>query len=311
MLTATQKKTAEAIVNVFETGEVLGLYGQVTVLRNDTGHLTYGRSQTTLGSGNLFKLLDRYCRTAGALFAARLKPYLPRFKQPDFTLDDDSLVKNLLRAAADDKVMRDVQDAFFDGEYWQDAVRLAQEAGIATPLGVAVVYDSTIQGSWPLIQEKTIAQVGTVAAGGEKLWISTYVEVRRAWLAGNSNPALHPTVYRMDAFRRLIDQNLWNLDLPLVVRGEEISAASLAAQPRGVFDGPLPGSRQLMLQTPIQRGLDVRRVQLGLSTAGREILADGLWGRGSTEVLKSYQQQHGLPPTGVADPALVLQLSAL
>ncbi|MDQ3267784.1 MAG: hypothetical protein M3P47_03520 [Pseudomonadota bacterium] len=52
MLTATQKKTAEALVNIFETGEVLGDCSQVTLIAGDTGHLTFGRSQTTLGSGN-------------------------------------------------------------------------------------------------------------------------------------------------------------------------------------------------------------------------------------------------------------------
>lgn len=312
MLTATQTKAAEAIVNIFETGKVLGLYGQVTLIKGDKGHLTYGRSQTTLGSGNLHILLESYCQTAGAIFAARLAPFLPRFSKPyDFTLDDDSLVKNLLRAAADDPVMRDVQDAFFDKEYWQPAAKEAAAAGIASPLGVAVVYDSTVHGSWPLIRQKTETAVGDVAAAGEKKWISTYVETRREWLAGHSNPVLHPTVYRMDAFRRLIDQNLWNLDLPLVVRGEEISTASLASWPVGVFDGPLPGSRQLMLQTPIQRGLDVRRVQLGLSTAGHDILADGLWGRASTNVLKDYQQSRGLPATGVADLPLILELAAI
>ena len=52
-LTKTQKRTAQAIVNIFETGRVHGDYGQVTLLAGDTGHLTYGRAQTTLASANL------------------------------------------------------------------------------------------------------------------------------------------------------------------------------------------------------------------------------------------------------------------
>ena len=39
MLTPTQKKSAQAIVNIFETGFVLGDYGNVTVIPGDTGHL--------------------------------------------------------------------------------------------------------------------------------------------------------------------------------------------------------------------------------------------------------------------------------
>jgi len=68
-----QKATAQAIVNIFETGSILGNYGAVTVIKGDSGHLTYGRSQTTLGSGNLYKLLLSYCRQSNALFAAQLR----------------------------------------------------------------------------------------------------------------------------------------------------------------------------------------------------------------------------------------------
>ena len=40
-----QKKTTQAIVNIFETSQPLGDYGKVTLLAGDSGHLTYGRSQ--------------------------------------------------------------------------------------------------------------------------------------------------------------------------------------------------------------------------------------------------------------------------
>jgi chitosanase len=73
-----QKATAQAIVNVFETGRVLGNYGAVTVLKGDSGHLTYGRSQTTLGSGNLYTLLVSYCQQSSSSIAAQIQPALPR-----------------------------------------------------------------------------------------------------------------------------------------------------------------------------------------------------------------------------------------
>ncbi len=63
MLADLQKRTAQGIVNIFETGQVQGDYGKVTLLAGDTGHLTYGRSQTTLASGNLY-LLTRVHREA-------------------------------------------------------------------------------------------------------------------------------------------------------------------------------------------------------------------------------------------------------
>jgi chitosanase len=308
-LTPTQVRTAQAIVNLFETGEVLGRYGQVTVIDGDTGHLTYGRSQTTLGSGNLHDLLARYCANPGARFAGRLLGALPRFAAPDLTLDDDGHVHNLLRACADDRVMREVQDAFFDERYWRPAARAARAAGIATPLGVAVVYDSWVHGSWSPRRREVDAAVGPATQAGERAWIDRYVAHRRAWLAGHPRADLRATTYRMDAFRRLIDQGYWGLELPIVVRGAEISVATLAADPPGCYDGPAPGTRALGLGQPLARGLDVRLLQLGLSDLGLDLRADGVFGQTTQTCLRSYQIAHGLPVTGVADTALVASLA--
>jgi len=78
VVTALQKSTAEAIVNVFETGSAVGDYANVTLLAGDAGHLTYGRSQTTLASGNLFLLLKAYAAAEGAAMAGDFVPFLPR-----------------------------------------------------------------------------------------------------------------------------------------------------------------------------------------------------------------------------------------
>lgn len=309
MLTATQKRTAEAIVNVFETSEVRGNYGSVTLIAGDTGHLTFGRSQTTLGSGNLYDLVQQYSDNVGARFAAALAPYLTRFRDKDLTLDTDIYLHNVLRATSDDAVMRDTQDVFFDARYWKPAARAAERVGIATPLGMAVVYDSTVHGSWEMIRDRTNAACGTVAAAGEQKWISQYVTERRAWLAG-ARADLRPTVYRMDAFRRLIELDAWSLSLPLVVRDAEISLASLAANPRGCYDGPAPGSRVLAVESPLQRGLDVRLLQLGQSQRGVDVRADGIFGQGCAKCVRDFQTGRGQPATGSADISMIAALIA-
>jgi chitosanase len=307
-MTPTQVRTAQAIVNLFETGEVLGRYGQVTVLSGDPGRLTYGRSQTTLGSGNLNLLLSQYCQNHGARFGARLQPLLPRFAAGDQALDGDTRLHNLLRACADDPVMRETQDNFFDSTYWQPALRAATKLGLRSALAVAVVYDSHVHGSWVTLRDLTNSNDGSVAAIGEQAWIRAYVRNRRAWLAGNKLTILQGTVYRMDAFQRLIDLGQWGLELPLVVRGIEISTASLAAMPPECYDGPPPGSRPLGLQQPLLRGLDVRLVQLALSDSGSDIKADGVYGQGSVRCVKELQIARGLPVTGVLDLALIGEL---
>jgi chitosanase len=306
-LTATQARSAQAIVNIFETGAVQGVYGEVTLIPGDTGHLTFGRSQTTLASGKLHELLQRYCANPGARLGAALRPWLPRLAATDLSLDTDRMFGNLLRASADDRVMREVQDLFFDEHYWRPAVRTATSAGIRSPLGIAVVYDSRVHGSWTRIRDQVDAGFGTLAERGETAWIPAYIDARRAWLAGG-RADLRATVYRMDALRRLVDQELWGLDLPLVVRDHEISATTLAAAPPGCYDGPAPGTRTLALQEPLARGLDVRLLQLGLARRGAEIRADGVYGQASFKGVRAFQAARGLPATGVADIALISEL---
>jgi len=308
MLTAIQKKTAEAIVNIFETGSVLGDYGNVTLIKGDTGHLTFGRSQTTLGSGNLYKLLRSYCALPAARFGAELTPFLKRFEDIDLSLDHEKHLHNILRASVDDAAMRDAQDVFFDQTYWKVAERVAEHLGITIPLGVAVIYDSTVHGSAQPIRDKTNQKAGTLESLGERKWIAAYVQTRHDWLINHTRRDLRATVYRMEAFKRLIDLDLWALELPLLVREQEISTVTLSAAPAGCYDGPKPGSRPLALQTPLLRGLDVRLVQLGLSKLGGDVKADGVFGQGSLAAVKAYQTTHNLRVTGALDKAQIIQL---
>ncbi len=308
MLTTTQRKTAESIINLFETGEVLGDYGQVTVIAGDTGHLTFGRSQTTLGSGNLYLLLNQYCSNGGSRFGNRLAPYLPRLEAADTELDRDNRLHNLLRASADDVVMRDTQDVFFFETYWQPAEKAAAREGIETALGVALVYDGFVHGSWKAMRDRTFEAKGSVKECGEQQWLQAYVATRRAWLAEHSRRDLRVTVYRMDAFQRLIDHGYWNLELPLVVRGKEISLITLSATPPGCYVGPEPGTRMLALDSPLRCGLDVRLLQLGLSEKGLDIKADGIFGQVSKRCVSDYQATRGLPVTGIADTSLIAEL---
>jgi chitosanase len=308
-LTDSQSQAAKAIVNIFETGAVLGEYSQVTLIPGDTGHLTYGRSQTTLGSGLLHDLLSLYAGNAGARFGTRLRHYLPRTKARDIGLDRDVVFCNLLRAAADDPVMRETQDGFFDSRFWRPAVAEAKRLQLTLPLSVAVVYDSRVHGSWDRLRDQTMDRDGTVEALGERAWIAAYLTRRRHWLASHERQDLRPTVYRMDAFQRLVDQDRWGLALPLVVRGREVSVLSLAAAPPGCYEGPAPGTRQLALSAPLARGLDVRLLQLALSDSGLDVAADGIFGQASSDVLREFQTRSGQPATGVADAAQVATLA--
>ncbi len=288
MITILQKKTAQAIINIFETGRVLGDYGKVTVIKGDSGHLSYGRSQVTLASGNLYRLIKAYCENQGARYADALSPYLPRMEQPDLNLDHDNSFKSLLNEASIDPVMQSAQDNYLDSEFWNPSVKTASKNNITTSLGITVFYDGNIQGALKKISNKTNDAYGVVSDIGEKIWIKDYVKVRREWLATNSNPALHATVYRMDAFNELIGLDKWDLALPLSVRGVIIDENAL----NGVY------KRLLKLTSPLMRGDDVKEIQQALINRGFSVTADGAFGQDTKDAVIAFQKQHGLSPDG-------------
>jgi chitosanase len=306
-----QEQIAKGIVNIFETGRLLGDYSSVVVAPNDRGHLTYGRSQTTLASGNLYVLMSGYCSAPGAALAQQLSPYLPRLQSCDLTLDDDVDLRRLLEQAGADPAMRQAQDAFFDREYWQPATRRAIEAAVTTPLGVATIYDSTIHGNYVAI--KTSADAVVPMPRDENAWVRQYITLRRAWLASNSNPGLRPTVYRMEELRKLADAGNWGLEPPLVVRGITITAASFAPSV-GVSQAGTPPVRAsahdaeevtLSLRVPYQTGSSVVLLQHALIHDGllAESDVDGVFGPLTSALVKQFQLNHGLGADGIVGPA--------
>jgi chitosanase len=302
MISELQKKAAQAIVNIFESGRPLGDYGCVTVLAGDTGHLTYGRSQTSLGSGNLALLLHAYCGAQGA-FSEALRPFLPAFDRRDTKLDDSEKVKGLLRQAGGDPVMRSVQDEFFDRVYWAPAMRSAEFIGVVKALSVTVVYDSRIHGSYHYIRDVTNGQHGEARTIGEEEWIKAYVSVRRNWLATNQNSLLQKTVYRMDAFRALIDGSKWELPLPLTVRNVVISEDLFMAdyvQPTIVPDSEM-STRVLYLTKPVMKGEDVKRLQTALGFPESDV--DGKFGNDTDKAVRAFQRNRGLKVDGKVGPA--------
>ena len=237
--------------------------------------------------------------------ATQFQPLLPRFLAKALTLDADASVKALLREAGKDPVMHAVQDEFFDKDYWVPSWRAAAKCGLTTALSTAVVYDGHIHGNFGGIRNE-VDKTGTVATGvSEKAWIAAYVATRKAWLLRGKEP-LPRTVYRMEAFKRLIEEEKWDLPLPLVVRGVSISEKSLSPNAAVPADG-VPASaalvgRTLRLAQPLMKGEDVRALQAALNRAGFAITPDGVFGPATEALLKQFQRSRNLTPDGVAGP---------
>lgn len=302
MCTEIQKKTANAIVNIFEAGTPHGIYSKVTVLEGDTGHLTYGRCQTTLGSGNLALLIHDYCESEGE-FSEALKPYLSDLDRRDTKLDGDEKLKSLLRQAGDDPIMQNIQDAFFERVYWMPSHTTAERMGISKSLCVTVVYDSHIHGSFGKVRDIIYQKHGSVEKIGEEKWIGAYVSERRNWLANHAQPNLRRTVYRMDAFKNLINGGRWDLPLPLSVRGVVITAElfSTGYQKPVLVSANDADVRVLFLTRKRMEGDDVKVLQRALGFA--ENAVDGIFGPDTDRAVKAFQKKNCLKVDGKVGPA--------
>lgn len=300
MLTALQKATAQAIVNIFEGSSVRGNYAAIALIPGDTGQLSYGKLQVTLGSGSLAELLGQYCGTEGCGLGGQLEGFLPKCKAKDSALNNDQDFRALLKQAGADPVMQSCQDDYFDDRYWAPAMRQAAKLGFQSALAASVVYDGFIQGAWGKVRDLTNAAFGS-SEGREKEWVEAYVRTRRDWLANHSKTYLHGTVYRMDAYLDLIAQGAWDLPLPITVRKMAITAEALA----GAAAAPLPprekppAARLLYDTDPNMEGDDVEALQERLTAAGFPCSADGEFGPGTAKAVRAFQASKGLTADGI------------
>ncbi len=309
MIQEIKKKAAQAIVNIFETGTPYGDYSRVTLLAGDTGHLTYGRSQTTLASGNLYLLIRAYCRNENSEFGEELSGYLERLENRDFSLDNNTNFKRLLRDAGHDPVMKETQDEFFDRVYWNPAVRSAINSGIRSELGTSVVYDSFVHGSWLRIKKRTDEKFGSATDIGEHNWIAKYIAERYDWLKNHSNQLLRKTVYRMKSFGQIMATGNWSLELPFVVRGVMIDKAMLMYTPSPrALSSEDESPRLLKLRAPYLKGHDVSALQEALAQKGIEVDTDGIFGPETKTAVIEFQKQAGLEPDGIVGPATRAEL---
>ena len=266
-ITSTQARTIQAIVNLFETSQVLGNYGQVTLLPGDTGHLTFGRSQTTLG-------LRRAARSRSTLLRNRAPASAggSRVAAPHEGRDVRSIPTRTAQhpqATADDPVMRDTQDAFFDERYFMPAMRTAERRGIRRSAGMRrrLRLDSARVFSRVSAGRLEHRQPSASAPG-------CATTSPRAALAGREQP-------RRPARDQLPHGRVQQADRSRHVGARTAARRSrrrdLVGHPDGaslhVLRRTTAGCRPLAFLTsaPLCRGVDVRLVQVALAERGANV----------------------------------------
>ena len=232
-LTPAQRIVCERVINAFETGSVEGDYSNISIFEdgpNDVRQITYGRAQTT-EYGNLRELVNMYVEASG-LFSAGLREFVPRIGR--VPLVDNASFKTLLRrAGAEDPVMRQTQDIFFDRRYFQPAMHWAEQNGFQRALSDLVIYDSFIHSGGILgLLRARFTEQPPAQGGDEQRWIRQYVDVRDNWLRNHHRPAVRASAYRTRDLRREIARDNWDLALlPINANGVRVDDQGAETRP--------------------------------------------------------------------------------
>lgn len=301
-----QRRTCIAIVNIFESGSLTGNYGAVGGLKNDKGHLSYGKSQVSLMSGNLFLLIKAYCEEPDAQFAQELSPFLGRLGNKDITLDQDLTIRNVLRQAGNDPAMKRVQDDYFDRNFFEPALVAAQRANLQQPLSQTIAYDTHIQGGWQTCSAAVNAAIGPIGANTpEETWIKRYLEVRTEYLKRHAPQ----TIYRPEAFGKLVSAGEWALDLPIDIRGLTITSQNFEtpAPELSISSPPIPDPEVDSLPlirplVPYMRGPDILSLQRFLNTVGMKNSEDQIYGPFTQALVSAFQRRMALKPDAIVGP---------
>jgi uncharacterized protein YgiM (DUF1202 family) len=278
-----------AITSIFESG-VAG--GRADAYQNqDAGIVSYGKHQATLQSGNLERVLNIYFqRSQSAASQALRQEYAARVQRKEESLRHDARFKQLLLDAAREPEMSAAQDELFEANFYRPVAARARELGLRTPLGLACLYDTRIQGGLDGLLTTISTQLGVTAVGqagpdgravDEPTWIRAFLAEREAWLnrladqrarEGRHTDAqfLRTSTFRVTELRRLLDAGNLELAGAFTVRGQRINGPE---QQRQDIPPDLPASPP-MKRVNAEAGLNVRSAP---STAAEVIhkLADG------------------------------------
>lgn len=229
-MTVDQKRRAEELTSVFESGTPAFDYSVVENLGDGRGY-TSGRIGFTTATGDAYEAVRRYTERNAQ---NALAPYLPRLKELD-DKEDGSIVglegyPQAWAKAAQDPVFRRIQDEINDQTYYAPAMKVADSLGVKNALTRAVIYDTIIQhgggdseDSLSAIVRRTNAAAGGSPATGinEKKWLYAFLETRKEDLLNARDEATRAvwaqSVGRVDVFKAIADTGNYGLEGPIVI----------------------------------------------------------------------------------------------
>lgn len=126
----------------------------------DSGIVSFGRHQATLASGALYHVVCEFLRRASGRAATALETFLPEVKRRAPGLRTDAMFHEALRTAAaqDPRSMAAAQDQVFSDLYYEPAFRSASRSGLRSPLAIALLFDTAVQGGLRIVLDEVAMQ---------------------------------------------------------------------------------------------------------------------------------------------------------
>ncbi len=238
------KKAIWSITSIFESGKAEGDPAAYQTV--DAGIISYGKHQATLGSGTLNRVVEAFLRRSNSPTSQALKQeYAERIAKGDASLRNDGRLRQLLLQAAAEPEMNEAQDEVFDQNFYQPVIAQARKYNISSPLGLACLYDTQIQGGLfillPRVTEKLGGIVGESGPKGvidEATWIGTFLDLREERLlklaeqneaAGQTvnADALRISTFRVQEYRKLLQANNLTLEGELTIRTRKVQGITV------------------------------------------------------------------------------------
>jgi chitosanase len=230
----TQQSDADHVVaqmiSVFENGTPEIQYGYVEDLNDGRGY-TAGRAGFCTACGDLLTVVNDYTTQVPDNALAKYLPTLTRLAaSSDDSTDGLDGFERAWRTAAREPAFRQAQDRVTDGLYGAPARKLAEDNGVRSALGLAILVDTAVQqgtdddpDGLPAVVRKTNAEMGGAPADGidETKWLRGFLDVRRTILenpsSSDTRKVWSESVGRVDALRALLDAGNLDLTTPFTI----------------------------------------------------------------------------------------------
>ena len=203
----TQLKRILSVVNMFSTGHA------------DVSAATFELIVGLYDPQHLIPLFEAYLANSQSTDKDEVQSFLARIRDDPNQLREDAAFKAFIKRLGTDPVVTKILEEQFRSKHLNPALQIADELGVKTVLGLAVIVDAHVQNGVGAkrFADRATAQLGGTPLSGvdEKQWVKTVLEFIHEKGTG---PILRLNRVRSEFFLAQAARNNWDLLPPFEVK---------------------------------------------------------------------------------------------